>query len=189
MGLANWLTVLRILLIPVFISLLVYRRPGAALLVFGTAAITDLLDGYVARRHHMQSRLGAFLDPMADKLLLVSSFVTLTWLKALPFWIAAVVISRDLILMVGALVIHMAGGRIYPRPTRAGKIATFFQVLTVLAGLASRFASVGPLLTWVMWLAAAFTIISGLQYIVQGMRFLNAAHAAEREADEASLLH
>ncbi|HEY3099859.1 MAG TPA: CDP-diacylglycerol--glycerol-3-phosphate 3-phosphatidyltransferase [Methylomirabilota bacterium] len=189
MGLANWLTVLRILLIPVFVSLLVYRKPGLALIVFVAAALTDLLDGYVARRQGLSSRLGAFLDPMADKLLLVSSFVTLTWLKALPFWIAAVVISRDLILMVGALVIHMAGGRIYPRPTWAGKIATFFQVLTVLTGLASRFVYVGSSLRAVMWLAAAFTLISGLQYIVQGMRFLNAAHAAEREADdEASLL-
>jgi len=188
MGLANWLTVLRILLIPVFVSLLVYRKPGPALVVFVAAALTDLLDGYVARHHGLSSRLGAFLDPMADKLLLVSSFVTLTWLKALPFWIAAVVISRDLILMVGALVIHMAGGRIYPRPTRAGKIATFFQILTVLTGLATRFVQVGPVLIAVMWLAAAFTIVSGLQYIVQGMRFLNTAHAAEREADEASFL-
>jgi len=188
MGLANWLTVLRILLIPVFVSLLVYRKPGLALLVFGAAALTDLLDGYVARRHGLQSRLGAFLDPMADKLLLVSSFVTLTWLKTLPFWIAAVVISRDVILMFGALMIHMAGGHIYPRPTRMGKAATFFQVLTVLTGLASRFVSVGGALRTVMWLAAACTIISGLQYIVQGMRFLNAAHAAEREADEESLI-
>jgi cardiolipin synthase len=179
--------VLRILLIPVFVSLLVYRKPGLALIVFVTAALTDLLDGYVARRQGLQSRLGAFLDPMADKLLLVSSFVTLTWLKALPFWIAAVVISRDLILMFGALVIHMAGGRIYPRPSRVGKIATFFQVLTVLTGLASRFVYVGGTLRAVMWLAAAFTIVSGLQYIVQGMRFLNAAHAAEREANEESL--
>ena len=188
MGLANWLTVLRILLIPVFVSLLVYRKPGPALVVFVAAALTDLLDGYVARRHGLQSRLGAFLDPMADKLLLVSSFVTLTLLKALPFWIAAVVISRDLILMVGALVIHMAGGRIYPRPTRAGKVATFFQILTVLTGLATRFVQVGVALSVVMWLAAAFTIVSGLQYIVQGMRFLNPAHAAERQADEASFL-
>ena len=187
MGLANWLTLLRILLIPVFVSLLVYRRPGLALIVFGVAALTDLLDGYVARRHGMQSRLGAFLDPMADKLLLVSSFVTLTWLKTLPFWIAAVVISRDVILMFGALMIHMAGGHIYPRPTRVGKAATFFQVLTVLTGLASRFVYAGGALRMVMWLAAAFTIVSGLQYIVQGMRFLNAAHAAEREADEESL--
>src|SRR5919108_1723241 len=161
MGLANWLTVLRILLIPVFVSLLVYRRPGIALVVFAAAALTDLLDGYVARHRGIQSRLGAFLDPMADKLLLISSFVTLTWLKALPFWIAAVVISRDMILLLGALAIHMAGGRIHPRPTWAGKTATFFQVLTVLTGLASRFVHVGGALPAVMWLAAAFTLISG----------------------------
>src|SRR5262245_63132834 len=77
MGLANWLTLLRILLIPVFVLLLVYRRPGVALLVFSLAAITDMLDGYVARRRGSQSRLGAFLDPLADKLLLMASFVTL----------------------------------------------------------------------------------------------------------------
>jgi cardiolipin synthase len=188
MGLANWLTVLRILLIPVFVSLLVYRRPGLALVVFAAAALTDLLDGYVARQRGIQSRLGAFLDPMADKLLLISSFVTLTWLKALPFWIAAVVISRDIILVVGALAIHMAGGRIYPRPTWAGKAATFFQILTVLTGLTGRFLKIELGAAVFMWLAAAFTIVSGLQYIVQGMRFLNATHVAEREPDEASLL-
>jgi len=84
MGLANWLTLLRILLIPVFVSLLVYRRPGAALIVFGTAAMTDLLDGWVARRWKDESTLGAFLDPMADKLLLTASFITLTYLKSRP---------------------------------------------------------------------------------------------------------
>src|SRR5918911_1090755 len=121
MGLANWLTVLRILLIPVFVSLLVYRRPG----------------------------------------------------------IAAVVISRDIILVVGALAIHMAGGRIYPRPTWAGKAATFFQVLTILAGLTGRFLRVELGAGVFMWVAAGFTIVSGLQYIVQGMRFLNAAPVTE----------
>src|SRR5204862_8314375 len=151
------------------------RKPGPALVVFVAAALTDLLDGYVARHHGLSSRLGAFLDPMADKLLLVSSFVTLTWLKALPFWIAAVVISRDLILMVGALVIHMAGGRIYPRPTWAGKIATFFQVLTVLTGLASRFVYVGGALPAVIWLAAAFTLTSGLLYTAHALPLLTPA--------------
>ena len=188
MGLANWLTVLRILLIPVFVSLLVYRHSALALVVFLVAALTDLLDGYVARQRGSQSRLGAFLDPMADKLLLVSSFVTLTWLRVLPFWIAAVVISRDIILVVGALAIHMAGGRIYPRPTWAGKAATLFQVLTILTGLTGRFLGVDLGVGVFIWLAAAFTIASGLQYIVQGMRFLNAAPVVEREADEASLL-
>jgi cardiolipin synthase len=189
MGLANWLTVLRILLIPVFVTLLVYQQRGPALAVFLAAALTDLLDGYVARQQGSQSRLGAFLDPLADKLLLVSTFVTLTWLRALPFWIAAVVISRDVILMVGALAIHMAGGRITPRPTLTGKLATFFQVLTVLIGLLVPFYQAPGVARGVMWLAATFTVASGLQYIVQGLRFFNAAHADEaRERDETALL-
>jgi cardiolipin synthase len=182
MGLANWLTILRIFLIPVFVSLLVYRKPGPALLVFAAAALTDLLDGYVARRRGSQSRLGAFLDPIADKLLLTASFVTLTYLKALPFWITAVVISRDVILVVGALVIQMIGARIYPRPTWAGKVTTFLQILVVLVGLTARYGSLPPLARGsVMWLAAGFTVFSGLQYIVQGMRFLNAVGTDERD--------
>jgi len=189
MGLANWLTLLRILLIPVFVSLLVYRQRGPALAVFLAAAATDLLDGYVARRRGSQSRLGAFLDPLADKLLLMASFVTLTWLKALPFWIAAVVISRDLILAIGALAIHIVGARLTPRPTWAGKFATFFQVLVVLSGVLTRFYQIQTGATAVIWLAATFTVISGLQYIVQGMGFLNAVtHAEEGQtADETAL--
>jgi cardiolipin synthase len=184
MGLANWLTVLRILLIPVFISLLVYRRPGAALLVFTLAAVTDLLDGWVARSRGSQSRLGAFLDPMADKLLLTASFVTLTYSKVIPFWITAVVLSRDVILVVGALLIHMVGGRIHPRPTWAGKAATFFQILTVLAGLLTRYYRLPVAPTLFMWLAAIFTVVSGLQYLAQGMRYLNATTAEREESDE-----
>ena len=189
MGLANWLTLLRILLIPVFVSLLVYRQRGPALIVFLAAAATDLLDGYVARRRGSQSRLGAFLDPLADKLLLMASFVTLTWLKALPFWITALVISRDLLLAIGALAIHIVGARLTPRPTWAGKFATFFQVLVVLSGVLTRFYQVQTGATLVIWLAAIFTVISGLQYIMQGMRFLNAvSHAEEGQtADETAL--
>ena len=182
MGLANWLTILRILLIPVFVSLLVYRKPGPALVVFALAALTDLLDGYVARRSGSQSRLGAFLDPTADKLLLMASFVTLTYLKALPFWITAVVISRDVILVAGVLVIQMVGARIYPRPTWAGKVTTFLQILVVLVGLTTRYVQLPPVARGaVMWLAAGFTVFSGLQYIAQGMRFLNAVGTDERD--------
>jgi cardiolipin synthase (CMP-forming) len=186
MGLANWLTVLRIVLIPVFVTLLVYRQPGWALGVFTLAAFTDLLDGWVARRQG-PSRLGAFLDPIADKLLLTASFVTLTYLKALPFWITAVVLSRDIILIVGALLVHMVGGRINPQPTWMGKAATFFQVLTVLTGLLSRYfhLSLGPMLF--IWLAAVFTVASGCQYLVRGMRFLNATTGAERDEHETLL--
>ena len=182
MGLANWLTILRILLIPVFVSLLVYRKPAPALVVFAAAAFTDMLDGYVARRSRSQSRLGAFLDPIADKLLLTASFVTLTYLKALPFWITSVVITRDVILVVGALVIQMVGARIYPRPTWAGKVTTFLQILVVLVGLTARYVLLPPVARGsVMWLAAGFTVFSGLQYIVQGMRFLNAVGSEERD--------
>ena len=181
MGLANWLTVLRILLVPVFVTLLVYRRPGPAILVFTAAALTDLLDGWWARRHGVQSRLGAFLDPLADKILLTASFVTLTWLKVIPFWITAVVLSRDAFLALGTLLMHMVGARVYPRPTWAGKATTFFQVLTVLAGLIGYYWGVRRVATPLLWLAAGFTLTSGLQYLVQGMRFLNAAQDAERE--------
>lgn len=188
MGLANWLTVLRIVLIPVFVTLLVYRHPGWALAVFALAAFTDLLDGWVARRRGMASRLGAFLDPLADKLLLTASFVTLTYLKTLPFWITAVVLSRDVILIVGALVVHMVGIRINPEPTWMGKAATFFQVLTVLTGLLSRYFHVMLAPTLFIWLAAVFTIASGCQYLIRGMGFLNAATAAERDEHETTLL-
>ena len=188
MGLANWLTVLRIVLIPAFVALLVYRRPAAALVVFVFAALTDSLDGYVARRRRSQTRLGAFLDPTADKLLLTTAFAMLTYLRILPAWIMIVVISRDVILVVGALIIHMAGGRIYPRPTWAGKLATFFQILTVGLGLLAHSLDLALTAKPIWWLAAIFTTISGLQYVVQGLRYLNATDAAEREERDDSIL-
>src|SRR5262244_2963505 len=131
MGLANWLTTLRILLIPVFVTLLVYRHPVLALLVFCLASLTDLLDGYIARSRGNQTRLGDFLDPVADKLLLTSAFVTLTWIKVIPFWIAVVVI-------------HLAGGTVHPAPSRAGKLCTVFQMATVLAAMISFYFGVLP---------------------------------------------
>ena len=181
MGLANCLTVLRILLVPVFVTLLVYRKPGLAAAVFATAAATDGLDGWVARRQGMQSRLGAFLDPLADKLLLTAAFVTLTWLKVIPFWITAVVLRRDVLLALGTLLIHMVGARIYPRPTWAGKAATFLQILTVLGAVFGHAMKLKLVPAPLLWIAAGFTLLSGLQYLVQGMRFLSAAQDAERE--------
>ena len=112
---------------------------------------------------------------------LTASFVMLTVLKVIPFWFTAVVLSRDAFLALGTLLIHMVGARIYPRPTWFGKWATFLQVLTVLVGLIGYYWGVKRVTTPLLWLAAAFTLISGLQYLVQGMRFLNAAQDAERE--------
>jgi cardiolipin synthase len=174
MGLPNWLTMLRILLIPVFVTLLVYRRAGLALLVFCLASLTDMLDGYIARSQGRQTRLGAFLDPMADKLLLTSGFVTLTWLKVIPFWITAVVVSRDVVLSIGVLVIHVAGGTVHPAPTWIGKMSTVFQMLTVLAAMAAVYFQLLPpfVTTLLAWVTAAFTITSGLQYIIRGLKQL-----------------
>lgn len=174
MGLANWLTLLRILLIPVFVTLLVYRRPMLAFAVFCLASLTDLLDGYVARHGGRPTRLGAFLDPVADKLLLTAAFITLTYLNAIPFWITAVVVSRDLILSVGVLVIHVSGGTVQPAPTRLGKLTTAFQMATVLAAMLFSFQLPVPVVPRAFaWAAAALTIASGLQYLVQGLKRLN----------------
>ena len=174
MGLANWLTTLRILLIPVFVTLLVYRRPGWAFLVFCAASLTDMLDGYIARRRGTQTRLGAFLDPVADKLLMTSAFVTLTYLKVIPFWIAAVVVSRDLILSVGVLVIHVAGGTVHPSPSWLGKASTLCQVATVVSAMLAYYFKILPSLPRAAaWVMAFFTIASGLQYLVQGLKQLN----------------
>src|ERR1700675_415101 len=174
MGLANWLTTLRIVLIPFFVTLLVYRRALAALVVFCLASLTDLLDGYIARSRGRQTRLGAFLDPVADKLLLTSAFVTLTYLKVIPFWIAAVVVSRDLMLSVGVLVIHVAGGTVHPTPSWLGKASTLFQMGTVLSAmLAYYFKTLIFLPRMAAWVTAFFTVASGLQYPVQGLKQLN----------------
>jgi cardiolipin synthase len=174
MGLANWLTTFRILLIPFFVTLLVYHWSRAALLVFGLASLTDLLDGYIARSSGRQTRLGAFLDPVADKLLLTSAFVTLTYLKVIPFWIAVVVVSRDLVLSVGVLVIHVAGGIVQPAPSRLGKLTTVFQMATVLAAMISFYFGALQVLPGVLaWVTAALTVISGLQYIIQGLKQIN----------------
>jgi len=179
MGLPNWLTTLRILLIPVFVTLLVYRRAGLALMVFCLASLTDMLDGYIARVQGLQTRLGAFLDPVADKLLLTSGFVTLTWLKVIPFWITAVVVSRDVVLSIGVLVNHVAGGTVHPAPTWVGKMSTVFQMVTVLAAMASvYFQLVPPFVTTLLaWVTAGFTITSGMQYIAMGLRELETHHS------------
>ncbi|MFQ5520952.1 MAG: CDP-diacylglycerol--glycerol-3-phosphate 3-phosphatidyltransferase [Candidatus Methylomirabilia bacterium] len=189
MGLANSLTLLRILLIPVFVSLVVYRWTAAALLTFCLASVTDLLDGYIARRHGSQSRLGAFLDPTADKLLLTTAFITLTYLypRTLPFWITVVVISRDLLLVLGAVLIHMAGGQVHPTPSGLGKASTGFQMATILAVLLALAFSIDPgVKTWLIWLTAAFTVSSGIQYFYQGAKLLN--QPAEKDPQVPTLI-
>ncbi len=182
LGLANWLTILRILLIPVFVSLMVYRRVGLALTVFLLAAVTDALDGYIARTHGRKTRLGAFLDPMADKLLLTASFMTLTYRGFLPFWITAVVLSRDLLLMLGAVLVHMSGGEVTPAPTFLGKATTAIQMATVLVAILVGYSLMAKSVrTAFVWATAITTVVSGAQYFSLGSRMLNGS----RETDQA----
>lgn len=178
MGLANWLTIVRILLIPVFVTLLVYNRVALAFGTFVLAGLTDALDGYIARTRGSKTRLGAFLDPLADKLLLTASFVTLTYKfpRVLPFWLTAVVLSRDVLLILGALLVMLTGGHIRPAPTMLGKTSTVFQMVTVGVALlvVAHVRVFEPVRPALLLVTAAFTIGSGVQYVVLAPRYIDA---------------
>lgn len=178
--LANKITILRIILVPVFIAVVLYYHPQRdyyrwiALALFVFSAGLDLLDGYIARRNHEFTKIGALLDPLADKLLLISAFVGL-YVKGLqfplihfPIWLVVGVISRDAILLLGTMVIHMAQCELVIKPNIWGKLATLFQVLCVI-GILGQIS--GSSLLWPMTLA--LTIISGLLYVRQGIDMLN----------------
>ena len=144
---ANKITIIRILLIPFFVTeMIYYTRTGdefhrlIALICFAVAAISDGVDGYIARRYNQRSELGAFLDPMADKLLLVSAIVVLSFdngshLARIPLWVTTTIISRDLLLLFGAAVIHYTVGALTVKPRMVGKLATVLQMTMVIWGL------------------------------------------------------
>jgi CDP-diacylglycerol--glycerol-3-phosphate 3-phosphatidyltransferase len=187
---ANKITIARILLVPFFIGQVIsYVHTGqpayrlGALLTFAIAALADALDGYVARRYNQRSELGAILDPLADKLLLVSGIILLSLenrrlLDRIPMWLTVTVLSRDAIILIGLALIHYMMGKVQVRPRLTGKISTVLQmaiVLWILLGWEAR-----PL----RWLAAAaglFTAASGLLYILDGVRQLN-THPASAPA-------
>jgi CDP-diacylglycerol--glycerol-3-phosphate 3-phosphatidyltransferase len=182
---ANKITILRILLIPAFVvEVLYYIETGneihrlVAILCFAVASILDGVDGYVARRYHQWSELGTVLDPLADKLLLVSAIVLLSFnhpdrFGVFPLWLTGIIIGRDVLLGIGALVIRSVVGKITVRPRLAGKVATVFQML-VVGWLLLRWdlAFHGTLLkVWIIG-AGLFTGISALFYIWDGTKQL-----------------
>src|SRR5882672_6948833 len=180
---ANKITIFRILLIPFFVvEVLYYVKNGneahrlAAIVSFAVAAICDGVDGYIARRYNQRSELGAILDPLADKLLLVSGIVVLSfehkpYLETVPLWLTGTVIGRDMLVLVGMFVIQMTVGKVKVRPRILGKVATVLQMAVVLWILLKW----GPkwLSVWVMG-AALCTGISGLLYVWDGVRQLSA---------------
>jgi cardiolipin synthase len=184
---ANKITILRILLIPFFVvEVLYYVRSGnelhqlLAILTFAVAAICDGVDGYIARRYNQRSELGAILDPLADKLLLVSGIVVLSfehrpYLHTIPLWLTGTIIGRDILLLVGLVVIQITVGKVTVRPRIPGKVATVLQMIVVL----------WVLLQWpekwlAVWIlsAAICTGISGLLYVWDGVRQLSAHPAS-----------
>lgn len=177
MSIPNYLTLFRILLTPVFFITLVSYTPEkeglryVALAIFVVAAITDALDGLLARFLKQRTELGQMLDPLADKILLVSAYIGLLFVTTLPFrpplWITITIIFRDLILLFGFLTLNFAAVKIEVQPNIWGKLTTVSQMLLLCFILLEW-----PVAIPLAFLTVAFTIISGIIYIMRGLKFL-----------------
>jgi len=172
----NQITFLRLGFLPFFLVLILYEEYRWALLVLMCAALTDAVDGLLARRLDQKSALGAYLDPIADKLLLSSSFVALAMEKQIPWWLAIFVLSRDiLMLVVAAVILVIQGYRPFP-PSLLGKATTFFEIaLVFFTLLAASYGNerVGLLSHYLGYMVAAFVIASGFHYSVVVARRLH----------------
>ena len=181
----NLLTVFRMALIPVFVSLLFYQKFLLALAVFVVAGVTDGLDGLFARRFHQQSPLGRILDPVADKMMLVTSFVVLSMRNVfpapvpkhlpVPFWVTITVISRDVFILVGAAAINMVTGFRGFQPSLPGKDSTVVQIITVAVVILAAQTHVGTGYYLPTIYTAVFTLalVSGIHYIFFVSRLMN----------------
>ncbi len=167
MNIPNAISLLRVLLVPLLLSFLLHGEFRAALWVLLAAGISDALDGAIARRFNMMTELGAFLDPLADKALIIASVVALAWIGLLPRWLAALVIMRDLIIMGGAAAYYLRAGQLKMAPSIPGKVHTFVLICTVILVLITAAG-----LAHTAWLPALFgcafitTIFSGVHYVV-----------------------
>jgi cardiolipin synthase len=173
-------------MIPVFVTALYYERFIWALVIFFAAAVTDLLDGLVARSFNQKTQLGAILDPMADKLLLVTAFIILslprfTLTDPLPFWLTATVISRDVFIVLAALVINMTTGFSRFRPSIPGKLNTFVQIVMVVFFLAANaFHLLERYLPAAYYITLGMAVFSGLHYISHVNRLMSEDQAEDR---------
>jgi cardiolipin synthase len=173
MNLPNYITLLRVILIPFFIDLMLYGYYREALLVFLGACVTDALDGLLARVLNQKTDLGAFLDPMADKLLILSAFVTLVYLKTIPIWLVIIVVSRDAILTMGSIIIYFTTNRFSIKPSLIGKATTVMQLtVVVLSLLLLSYGTETAVMAVLEWATAAITIASGTQYVSRGLKLV-----------------
>jgi cardiolipin synthase len=177
---ANQLTLLRMLLIPAFVILVVYGYLGWALIVFATASATDALDGLIARWSDQPTNLGAWLDPMADKLLLVTTFVVLTLpglnlANRLPIWLTVLMISRDIGIVLTVAVVNLAVGPRTFRPSIFGKIATGTYIATGVAAMLFNYLGYHSAVVDVgIYASLAITLVSALHYVRHATRIVDA---------------
>jgi cardiolipin synthase (CMP-forming) len=173
LNLPNFLTLCRLGSVPIFLTFISRHRYTEALWVFAAAALTDSLDGTLARLFDSRTELGAYLDPFADKLMLLSAFVVLTINGDLPGYLLSVVVVRDVVIVVGYLMLSFfSDERVPVRPSYLGKMSTFFQLACVIAALA-RFSAIWPgYYTWLLEVTVAVTAASGVHYIYRGLVWL-----------------
>lgn len=175
MTVPNLLTFIRIFLTPYLVWLLLNNRIDHALVVFFVAGITDGLDGFIARMFQQKSKLGAYLDPLADKLLLVSCFVLLGHLGLIPSWLVIIAVSRDAVILLGLMTLCFFQIHVDIRPTAVSKVTTLFQLFTILLVLATSIVSLPAWgLSIVFLVTAALSVVSGIHYIAVGVRLLEA---------------
>lgn len=179
MNLPNLLTLGRILLIPVFATLFLYGRHRDALAVFILASLTDALDGAIARSRHQQTRLGSYLDPLADKGLILAAFAVLATVKAVPLWALVTICTREVVIVAGWAIRHLMTRSRTVEPTALGKATTVAQVVAVVALLVHReHALPHDLAIRALDVAMALTAISGLDYLYRGLRELEPGQPA-----------
>ena len=179
MNVPNFLTLLRILLVPLIVIFLMDGAYLKALIIFFVSGITDALDGFLARLLHQKTVLGAYLDPIADKALLVTCFLTLAIEGIIPGWLTVIVISRDVIILAGTFMLFMMSIPFEIKPILVSKATTALQIITVLLVLCLKSLPGSFDFSWLLflyWLTALFTVVSGLQYILVGLKHYAHGH-------------
>ncbi|MBN1546311.1 MAG: CDP-alcohol phosphatidyltransferase family protein [Syntrophaceae bacterium] len=173
MNIPNILTLLRILLVPLIVIFLMDEAYLKALIIFFVSGITDALDGFLARLLNQKTILGAYLDPIADKALLVTCFLTLAIEGVIPGWLTVIVISRDVIILAGTFMLFMMSIPFEIKPIMVSKVTTALQIITVLMVLGLKSLPGSFDYSWILflyWMTALFTILSGLKYILVGLK-------------------
>ncbi|MCP4680912.1 MAG: CDP-diacylglycerol--glycerol-3-phosphate 3-phosphatidyltransferase [Desulfobacterales bacterium] len=180
MTIPNLITVLRIILAPIFIIYLLNDRFLPALLVFILAGLSDGADGFIARAFNQKSKLGSYLDPVADKLLLVSAFVVLSVKGLVPSWLTVIVISRDVQILLGVLILFFDRGYFAIKPSVLSKLTTCLQLGTVFAVLSKGyFQFFSQFSDYIFWGTGLLTISSGLHYMRSWLRMMNEESAGD----------